>query len=76
MGLIHRVRAVKLANAGQVSEALLATEQSLAHKPNDVEARKLRQQLREVLERLQQQVALLSKSLAGRPNASLTEEGQ
>lgn len=76
MGHFHHLRAVKLANTGELAQALEQVQRALTYDPSMKEAQESRQRLLELMQRLQEEVrkAVITMRKHG-PNASMTEEG-
>jgi hypothetical protein len=75
-GRLHRLRAVKLANGGKLSEALLEIEKAAAYYPGLESLGEDRAKLGEMMQNLQKQVRAVLASIAARPNASLNYKGK
>lgn len=76
LGHLHHLRAIKLANGGQLSEALLEVQKALMFNPYIEEAEKTRTKLIDMMTELRAQVQVLEEEWTKRPNAILSEEGQ
>ena len=80
LGILHHLRAVKLANGNRPSQALVALAKASTYKPGWAEAAESEHQVEELLERLTGQVRLLEARLgynyASRSIVTLTGEGQ
>lgn len=76
MGILYHARAVKLGNAGQLSEALLDVEKAGMFAPDLEQIDETRDQLLKALNNLQVQMNKLLMELARTPNATLNDEGQ
>jgi hypothetical protein len=75
LGVLHHLRAVKLANGDKVADALVEIERSLAFRPDEEEVEKARPQLVGMMQALQQQMRAVELSLASRPNTHLNAQG-
>lgn len=76
LGLLSQIRAVKLANSGDIAEALLAVEESLTYLPGSEQTLELREQLRSSMQALQSQIAQVEAELAQKSGATLNSEGE
>jgi hypothetical protein len=71
----HLIHAVRLANSGELAEALASIEKALATRPGWDEAEAVGKQLKEMMEALQASVATIEAQLNASPNATLNAEG-
>lgn len=76
LGLVAQLRAVKLANGDELSDALLEIERSLVYAPHVYEAAQLRDQLWQQMGQLQDRIDDLERQIAQRPGAVLNAEGE
>jgi hypothetical protein len=75
LGALHHLRAIKLANAGLLSSALVEVEKALVYHPGSGEAEQTAQKLAELMTNLQHEAAGVSAALKLRPGATLSQDG-
>jgi hypothetical protein len=76
LGHLHQVRAIKLANAGRASEALVEAQRALDHWPGLDGAEKTRADIADLLQKMILRAAEIRAMVARTPNARLNVDGQ
>lgn len=75
LGLLHHLRAIKLANGKHLSDAILSVQKAITYSPHLKQARETKDKLVQVMEGLQTQMREIQAQLAQHPGARLTKEG-
>jgi hypothetical protein len=75
LGHLHHLRAVKLANSGDLSEALVSAQKAMTLHPSE-ETEQTGQKLVTMMKDLQEQVRKLEWQVASQPNSRLSAEGK
>jgi hypothetical protein len=75
LGHLYHLRAVKLANGQKLSDALVEVQKALLFNPYLEKAKETREELIEMMAKLQAHVQALESQLASRPNTTLSLEG-
>lgn len=75
LALLYHLRGVRLAAAGQLSDALVDAQRALAFRPGMQQAEQARGQMLEALEGLQAQMRKVEQAIASQPSAQLSVEG-
>jgi tetratricopeptide (TPR) repeat protein len=73
---LHRLRAITMANAGRLAEALVAAQTAVTFDPSLAEAWVTRAQLMEAMQQLRTRMESIEADLARRRNARLNRDGQ
>jgi hypothetical protein len=76
IGQLYHLRAVKLANGGQLSDALVTVARALAYYPTLTDAQRTQESLRRAMSDLNTQMTLVESQLRAYPLRSLTPDGQ
>ncbi|MBD2259302.1 hypothetical protein [Pseudanabaena sp. FACHB-2040] len=76
LGDLHHLHAIQLGNAGEVAAGLVAVEKALTYAPQLKGALSTRNDLAQLMNQIQDQVAQIKANLKRQPNARLTAQGQ
>ena len=76
LGELHVRMAVKLANSGRISDALVAAQKAITYDPGAQTAREVRDKVAELMRQVQQNADSIRQQLASTPSAALTSKGQ
>ena len=76
LGELHVRMAVKLANGGRVSDALVAAQKAITYDPGAQTAREVRDKIADLMRQVQQNADSIRQQLASTPTAALTGKGQ
>lgn len=72
---LHRLRAVRMANSGDVSESMVEIQKSLAYWPGDKDAQEDAKKIGELIRGMQQRAAELDQALARNSRLALSASG-
>jgi len=72
---LHRLRAIRMANSGDVSDAMVEIQKSLAYWPGDHDAEEDAKKIAELIRGMQRRAAELDQALAANSQASLSASG-
>lgn len=72
---LHQIRAIALANAGELPDALVEIEWALAASPDSESAQGIREQLQTAMQDLQKHVSQIEDELRSKPGMGLNEQG-
>ena len=75
IGDLHHLRAIKLATAGNVAEALVDVQKSSTYAPYMSSVRETYDKLAEMMTQIQTQIAELERQVASNPNMIMNAEG-
>lgn len=76
LGHLHHLRAIKLANGRQLSDALLEVQKAVTIYPTSIVFNETRGQLIEAMKNLRTRIDQVEQEIAGQYNATLSAEGQ